>query len=206
MTGCLGQDGFSLNRAARTLDAIVTDTLHFAESESRTAELPDWKDEARTAIALELAAARLLAHCATPVMPRFAARLSTGLGMEPPDQWPHLATLVTPGTQVNLARQVFFSLSGAPETQAEQEQSWLYGAVRDLLLLSGAVPVADATLTGLGVNSLQAIALQYEILERTGVDMTVDDLLGQHTVAELATLLGDSTGAAGSQLPEEVGR
>ena len=36
----------------------------------------DWKDEARTAIALELAAARLLAHCAAPVMPRFATRLA----------------------------------------------------------------------------------------------------------------------------------
>jgi methionyl-tRNA synthetase len=205
MTGCLGQDGFSLNRAARTLDAIVDDTLQFTGSESATADLADWKDEARTAIALELAAARLLAHCAAPVMPRFAARLAAALGMTPPAQWPKLVTLVPPGTRVNLARTVFFRAPGQPETQAAQEHPWLYGAVREALLLSGAQPVADATLTELGANSLQAIALQYQILERAGVDMTVEDLLGRRTVAELATLLGDSTAVTGSQVREDVG-
>src|SRR5262249_38150042 len=53
MTGCLGQDGFSLNLAAQTLSGIVADTLRFAGLERAALEMPDWKDEARTAIALE---------------------------------------------------------------------------------------------------------------------------------------------------------
>jgi len=205
MTGCLGQDGFSLNRAARTLDAIVEDTLRFAESEEATADLADWKDEARTAIALQLAAAKLLAHCAAPVMPRFAAKLGTALGIAPPEIWPELVTLVPAGTRVTLARRVFFGTSGQPETQATPEHAWLYEAVREALLLSGTEPVADATLMELGVNSLQAIALQYQILERTGVDTTMDDLLGRRTVAELAAFLDDSAAAAGNPVHEEVG-
>src|SRR5207248_2322457 len=75
MAGCLGQDGFSLNLAARTLEGIVDDTLRFSAFQRAKEGQPDWKDETRTAIALELAAARLLATCAAPVMPRFSARL-----------------------------------------------------------------------------------------------------------------------------------
>ena len=103
MTNALGQDGFSLNRAAAALDGLVADTLRFSEFESKTADLPDWADETRTAIALELAAAKLLAHCAAPVMPRFAAKLAAALGLDEPTQWPELVTLVPPGTKINLA-------------------------------------------------------------------------------------------------------
>ncbi|MCX5386207.1 class I tRNA ligase family protein [Streptomyces sp. NBC_00083] len=104
-----GQDGFSLNRAAAELDGIVADTRRFAEAEARTAQLAGWKDEARTAVALELAAAQLLARAAVPVMPRFAARLAEALGKADLASWPAQVELVTPGTRIDLEQQSYFA-------------------------------------------------------------------------------------------------
>ncbi|HEY3735050.1 MAG TPA: class I tRNA ligase family protein [Streptosporangiaceae bacterium] len=189
MAGSLSQDGFSLNQAAQTLAGIVEDTLRFAGLENPVLEMADWADEARTAIALELAAAQLLAHCAAPVMPRFAARLAAALGLAPPALWPETVTLVPPGTRVNLAGQVFFAGPAGPAAPEALLLSWLCGQVREALGLPEGERVADTTLIALGMKSMQAIALQYQILERTGVDMTMEDLLGDRTIAELGTLL-----------------
>ena len=189
VTGALGQDGFSLNRAARALDGIVTDTLRFARAEAATGDLEDWKDEARTAVALELAAARLLACCAMPVMPRFATRLAEALGLDTPGTWPEQVSLVPPGTRVSLAREVFFGAQPDPGPAPSPLLPWLSDRVREALLLPAGQPVADATLVSLGTTSLQAIALQYQVLEHTGADVTVDDLLGGRTVAQLAELI-----------------
>jgi methionyl-tRNA synthetase len=191
MTGCLGQDGFSLNLAARTLSGIVEDTLRFSGLEAPAAGLPEWRDEARTVIALELAAARLLACCAAPVMPRFAARLAAALGVEPPARWPRQVRLVPPGTRVNLAGQVFF---GAPLPPATTPLAWLSDLVRRTLELPADAPVAGTTLASLGAESMQAIALQYQILAGTGADVAMEDLLGERTVAQLAALLPDGAG------------
>jgi len=205
MTGSLGPDGFSLNRAAQTLDGIVDDALRFAAAEAALGEIPGAKDEARTAIALELAAAKLLAHCAAPVMPRFAARLATALGIEPPERWPSIATLVPAGTRVNLARQVYFGPQPEPAAPSEQ-LAWLSGLVREALRLPENEDVADSTLVALGIKSMQAIALQYQILEHTGADVSVEYLLGDRTVAELARVLSDGDGsvAASQTVPEEA--
>ena len=193
MTGSLGQDGFSLNQAAGTLRGIVDDTLRFTGFESGCSGLDDWKDETRTAIALELAAARLLAHCAAPVMPRFAAKLAAALGMDaPPRLWPRLVTLVPPGTRVDLAGQVFFGQPGA-QPDARGALPWLTGLVSEALRLPAGTQVADATLAALGIKSMQAIALQYQILQLAGVDVSIDDLLGHRTVAELAALVDAGT-------------
>ncbi|HEY1621585.1 MAG TPA: class I tRNA ligase family protein [Streptosporangiaceae bacterium] len=187
LAGCLGQDGFSLNRAAEVLDGIVTDALAFSAAEQAVAGMPDWADESRTAIALELAAARLLACCAAPVMPRFAGRLAAALGVPEPDQWPELVALVPPGTRCGLAGQVYF---GAAEPEPDPPLlGWLTGLVRQTLRLADDEQVANATLIGLGAESLQAIALQYQILERTGAEVPVDDLLGDKTVTQLAVSL-----------------
>ncbi len=67
--------------------------------------------------------------------------------------------------------------------------AWFSGLIRQTLQLPAGKPVADATLVSLGAESLQAIALQYQILQVTGADVTVQDLLGDHTVAQLAALL-----------------
>jgi methionyl-tRNA synthetase len=183
MTNALGQDGFSLNLAARTLTGIVEDTLRFSALEGQA--LADWPDEARTAIALELAAAKLLAACAAPVMPRFAARLAAALGIEPPDRWPTRTTLVPQGTRIRLRDQAFFSAT----EKAEPAEDWLSGLVRETLRLPADAQVKDATLVSLGAESMQAIALQYQILAVTGADLPVDDLLGDRTVAQLAASL-----------------
>lgn len=206
LTNALGQDGFSLNRAAEVLAGIVDDTLVFSRAERASAGLPGWKDETRTAIALELAAARLLAFGAAPVMPRFAAKLALALGQGEPAEWPKLVRLVAPGTRVDLAGRVFFG--GAPEQAAGPESAsgteagpepaelpWLSALVRESLQLDADAPVADRTLVELGMTSMQCIALQYQILEKLDVDVTVEDLLGERTVGALAGYL--ETGAAG---------
>lgn len=198
VAGCLGQDGFSLNRAAEALLGIVDDTLRFSGSASKILGIPAWKDEARTAIALELAAAKLLAHCAAPVMPRFAGRLAAALGLAEPTRWPQLVTLVPAGTKVDLARQVFFGAqpdaegaaeAASPAAAASPLLPWLSEKVREALRLPEEKPVADATLVSLGIESMQAITLQYQILEHAGADVTVEDLLGDRTVAELASFV-----------------
>ncbi len=191
ISGCLGPDGFSLNRAAQALEGVVEDALRFTGTEAMTAGLGEWKDEARTAIALELAAARLLADCAAPVMPRFAARLAAALGLPPPVQWPRGVRLVAPGTRTDLARQVFFRASPPPPEPAQALLPYLSGLVRETLRLPAGARVADTSLVALGVESLQAIALQYQILERTGTDLSVADLLGDRTVGQLADFLAD---------------
>jgi methionyl-tRNA synthetase len=231
ITAALGQDGFSLNQAARALAGLVTDTVRFSEFEAATAGLAEWKDEARTAIALELAAAKLLAHCAAPVMPRFAARLGEALGTGEPDQWPELVTLIPPGTKISLAGQIFFrdpadtspELAEAESGQAESGQAesgqagsgragsgraesdllaWLSATVAEALALpEGADP--DVSLVALGSTSMQAIALQYQILQRTGLDIAIDDLLGGRTLAELAAALATQSAEGEEESSEE---
>ncbi len=116
-------------------------------------------------------------------------RLAAALGVPEPAQWPELVALVPPGTRCGLAGQVYF---GAAEPEPEPEPPllpWLSGLVRQTLRLAQDEQVANATLVGLGVESLQAIALQYQILERTGAEVPVDDLLGDKTVTQLAVSL-----------------
>jgi methionyl-tRNA synthetase len=109
MSSALGPDGFSLNQAAAELDAIVDDVRRFAALEAPSARLETWRDEARTVTALELAAAKLLATCAAPMMPRFAAKLTAALGGEPIDVWPSTVTLLAAGSRITLADQTFFT-------------------------------------------------------------------------------------------------
>jgi methionyl-tRNA synthetase len=181
MTGCLSEDGYSLNQAARALTGIVEDTLRFSHLEAPATDLPEWRNEARTAIALELAAAKLLAHCAAPVMPRFADALAAALGIDPPREWPQLVTLVPQGTAVNLRDKVFFHAPPA-------EDEWLCALVRETLQLAEDTPVADQTLVALGAESMQAIAVQYQILTATGTDVPMEELFGDRTIREIAKL------------------
>ncbi|RDI68634.1 class I tRNA ligase family protein [Nocardia pseudobrasiliensis] len=107
VSAALGPDEFSLGSATSELHGIVTDTVRFAERESAAATVEGWHDEARTAVALELAAARLLARCVTPVMPRFAGKLGDALGERRPAEWPHTVELVPAGSRVDLVREFF---------------------------------------------------------------------------------------------------
>lgn len=198
--GALGPDGFSLNQAAAQLDGIVADVSRFAAQEASVAESETWRAEARTAIALELAAAKLLAFCAAPVMPRFAAKLAAAVGAGPVQAWPQTVTLVEPGSAIRLAGTTFFADPGAAGARATKPNdrvagddltAWLAATVTTVLALPADHPVAGETLAALGAQSLHAITLQYQILEHTGVEVDVANLLGDDTVAALAARLNE---------------
>ncbi len=186
----LGQDGFSLNRAARELVGIVTDATEFAAAEQYIAEIETWQDEARTAISLELAAARLLSLVSAPVMPRFAGRLSAALAQEEPESWPQRVEFLPAGTRVDLARQNFFGGSGDESAVL----GWLNSTVCEALQLDPSAADRTSSLALLGLTSMQSIALQYQILERTGVDISIEQLLGERSMAELASYLEAAMG------------
>jgi methionyl-tRNA synthetase len=103
-----GSCGFALNDAVGEIDGLVDDAVRFARQHAGLAADPALADEHRTAVALELAAARLLAQVTAPVMPRFSARLSATLGQDAIDTWSDVVTLVTPGSEIRLAGTVFF--------------------------------------------------------------------------------------------------
>jgi methionyl-tRNA synthetase len=108
LTGSLSPHGFSLCQAAAELNGIVQDVVRFSSVEQLIADADDWRDESRTAVALELAAARLLTSGAAPLLPRFAARLSAALDLPEPATWPQAVELLTPGSKVRLSSAVFF--------------------------------------------------------------------------------------------------
>ncbi|MFD7507791.1 class I tRNA ligase family protein [Streptomyces sp. NPDC059853] len=108
MTVNLGPDGFSLRQAAAGLQRLVTDTVHFSRAQRPISDGEEWRDDDRTTIALELAAARLLATVAFPMMPRFATVLSAALELPPPERWPDTVELLRPGSAIQLASAEFF--------------------------------------------------------------------------------------------------
>ena len=204
LTDALGQDGFSLNAAAEQLRGIVEDAIAFGRRQAPVAGLGNWRDEARTAVALELAAARLLATCAEPVMPRFAAALRAALGLPETPEWPETVELVPAGNRVELAGRTFFGAEAAAKTSPTL--LWLSDLVRGTLRLGADDPVADRSLVALGMESLQAIALQYQIVEQVGADITIADLMSSRDVAELAArIAGDIVTEPAAALPEVRG-
>ena len=66
---------------------------------------------------------------------------------------------------------------------------WLSRLVRGVLRLPDDHPVRDRTLVGLGMESLQAIALQYQLMDQAGADVSIEDLMGSSDVAGLAELI-----------------
>jgi methionyl-tRNA synthetase len=199
LTAALSGDGFSLNAAAAALDGLVSDARAFADREQAGAHIELWADQTRTATALELAAARLLATGAAPVMPRFAAKLAAALGEPAPQHWPSVVELVPPGNPVTLADQRFFgpaadAEAAEPVREAQTEPdppalAWLREVVRTMLQLPADAVVDDRSLRELGAESLHAFALQYQILEETGVDIPLGDLMAERDVRHIAALL-----------------
>ncbi len=188
LTACLSPDAFSLNQAADELDGIVTDVRRFRDLERRFAGMPDWEAEGRTAIALECAAAWLLMQCAAPLMPRFSDRLASALGVPPASTWPTLAQLVTPGTGVNLTDRIFFgpgSDQAVPDTSTNETADAFARLVRTTLRLPDDAAVAQRNLIELGMSSLQAVALQYQLLERFGRELSLEALLSGRTITDL---------------------
>lgn len=184
-------DDLSLNRAAEELHGIVEDAIRFHE---RVGE---------AGLACELAAARLLAHCAAPVMPRFAAGLAAALGCGEPAKWPEAVDFLPSGTPIALAGRKFFSAPPVDDTPVLLP--WLRELLVSTVDLADDTAMDGSTLVELGVGSLHAVALQFQILEQLDVDITVEDLLGERDVAELARLIEEKAGPdAVAELTEDV--
>jgi methionyl-tRNA synthetase len=204
LANSLGPDAFSLNQAAGELDGIVRDAVDFARREAAVGASDAWRSETRTAVALELAAARLLAYGCAPVLPGFAARLAAALGLPDLATWLQTVELVRPGSRITLAGETFFQAvpttgpavesTAGPTVESEAGPAdallgWVQRVVRTALQLDDADPIDDRSLMELGLSSLQLIAVQYQIMERLGVDLNSDDLLSAGSVADLAALL-----------------
>ncbi|MFE5209771.1 class I tRNA ligase family protein [Streptomyces sp. NPDC056600] len=108
VTAALNPEGFSLTAAASALEGIVTDVRAFSRQQAALAHDGRWSSEARTALALELAAARLLATTSAPLMPRFSAKLTAALGLPAVATWSETVVLVEPGSRCTLADTRFF--------------------------------------------------------------------------------------------------
>jgi methionyl-tRNA synthetase len=175
VTNTLNPDGFSLRSAAQQLKMLVRETIEFSRSQARLSGLENWKDEYRTALALELAAAQLLSRIATPLMPRFAARLATALGNETASAWPEQAELVAVGNRITLHDTCFFI---DPDTLIEVPHwDWLQEKLSVLMPDTRFHP--DHTLANLGATSLMTVTLQYQLLYEHQVDIQLETLLNQ---------------------------
>lgn len=194
LTACLGGDDFSLNRAAEELVGVVEDAVRFRD------------ETGGSAVADELAAAWLLAHGAAPVMPRFAAGLAAALGMPAPARWPGEVEHLPAGRRIDLAGREFFTAPATPETAAAPVLlPWLRELVVSTVQLADESGLDTSTLVELGVGSLHAVALQFQILDQLDVDIAVEDLLGDRDLTALARLLEEkATPQAVAELTEEV--
>lgn len=200
-----GADGFSLNGVMRQLDALVDDVIRFSRTHQSLSHNADAHDAWRTVIALELAAARLLAQCAAPVMPRFADRLAQAIGADDATaQWRDHVTLLPPGAAVQLAGAPFFTV---PRTTSSRDtgrakaqpppssdpgaikQSALEAMLRAILRLEPNVPVQSKSPRDLGLSSLGAITLQRKLQTDWGIDLLVSDILEAETINALFALM-----------------
>jgi methionyl-tRNA synthetase len=94
----------------RLLTELVRSARRFGKEEEHLAQIPGRFEEWRTAVALEVAAAKLLALLIFPVMPEFARELWRSLGgAGEPASWPDVPPLVPAGTQVQGLDRAWFS-------------------------------------------------------------------------------------------------
>lgn len=66
---------------------------------------------------------------------------------------------------------------------------WLRTTVREVLQVPESDDVDTRTLSELGAGSLQAVALQFRILQETSVNVEMDELVGGTQIADIATLI-----------------
>ncbi len=96
---------FSLQKACRLLCELVRETTNFANEEKHWSNAPNCEAEYRTAITIEITAARLLALLAAPLMPDFSIKLWNMLGgIETYGElkWPEIPPFAVPDTEINL--------------------------------------------------------------------------------------------------------
>lgn len=109
---------FSPQRAARAIATLAREARRFGLAADFLKDAPGRGGERRTALALELLAAKALAQIAAPVMPDFAERLWRDLGFEAsPWQagWEDRPTWIPPGQRVGDLARPYFAKIGAGE-------------------------------------------------------------------------------------------
>ena len=109
---------FSLQAVTRVVCEIAREARRFAADELHWRHLPKRFDQRRTSLALEIAAARTLALVAQPVMPDFAGRLwsDLGLGDTPPKgSWDDTIAFVPGGTKLCKPEEPYFALPTADQ-------------------------------------------------------------------------------------------
>lgn len=214
VTRALNPEGFSLRRAAAQLNRLVDDAMAFAATQQLLASAAHLKDEYRTSVALELAAAQLLAQLAAPLMPRFSTRLLQALGSTSGAVWPRTVEIMVPGSQCSLADATFFqnpNEPGATEHGADQHRSdelpvaqpcasWLQRQV-ELLIPTAGTDAGSRTLQELGASSLVAVTLQYQLLQDKALDVPIDKLM--HTPLDVLAREVDACAVA-KDVTEEV--
>ena len=104
----LGPAGFSPAQAARALCELAGDAERLGAAEQHAAGAAGLTAERRTAVALELAAARCLATMAYPLVPDLSARLWAALGFEDerPRRWDPTVAFVPAGQDVSGLREL----------------------------------------------------------------------------------------------------
>ena len=91
---------FSPQAAARVLSALVREAHRFGKAEEKWHRVPTRGEERRTALTLELLAAKTLAVLAAPLTPEFAARLWRDLGFETAPRWEDRPAWVPAGQKI----------------------------------------------------------------------------------------------------------
>ncbi len=114
---------FSPQAASRTLCEIVRQARRFGQAEDWWATVPARAASRRAALALELAAARLLAQAAAPLLPDFAARLAADLGFAGPLAWEEPIAWVPAGQPVGRLDAVYFPPLLPPPATAGMSQN-----------------------------------------------------------------------------------
>ena len=102
----MGYQSRSLQRVTKAAIDLVTRSLMFGHDQSHLVGLAEYADHRATSVALELAAARLLALITYPIMPTFGAQLWKVLGHRHPIQeegWSNQVRFLQPGQRI-LAR------------------------------------------------------------------------------------------------------
>lgn len=199
-----GADGFSLNGVMHQLNGLVDDALRFSKAHQSLVGNPGLHDEWRTVIALELAAAQLLAQCAAPVMPRFAGKLAKAIGADDAaTQWRDHVALPPSGAAISLAGAAFFAVPSiasardtgsartddpAPSDPGAMEQTALEAMFRAILRIEPEVPIRSKSPRDLGLTSLGAITLQRKLQADWGVDLLVSNILDAKTIDSLFAL------------------
>ncbi|MDI5975745.1 acyl carrier protein, partial [Amycolatopsis magusensis] len=146
-----------------------------------------------------------------------ADALAGALGLPAERTWPHAVELVPAGTAVTLAGRTFFgprpeepTVTGTPVDEKAGEGShllpWLSEVVREVLRLPADEPVANRSLAELGMQSMQAVALQYQLTDRLDADVPLEALLGGGDLAGIADSLAGKPPAAVVPPNAEVSR